>query len=127
MSTVAVRDRPLGWWGMLLLVATEATLFGVLLASYYYLRFEAGPAWPPEGIPEPKVVKNLWINAILVASSVPMLLAVRRILAGNLANTEENVIAWIRSPQQFEPRTAMPDGLSEDEARDVAAYLYCCT
>jgi cytochrome c1 len=35
------------------------------------------------------------------------------------------LIKWIRNPQQIEPGTAMPDlGVSEDEAGDIAAYLY---
>jgi cytochrome c2 len=34
------------------------------------------------------------------------------------------LIAWIRQPRQVRPDTAMPDlGLSENAARDIAAYL----
>jgi cytochrome c2 len=46
-------------------------------------------------------------------------------LAGVLENTPRNMVAWLRSPQKFVPRNAMPDiGLSEADARDIAAYLY---
>ncbi len=46
-------------------------------------------------------------------------------IAGELPNTPENLIRWVRSPESIEPKTAMPTiGLSEQEARDVAAYLY---
>jgi cytochrome c2 len=46
-------------------------------------------------------------------------------LAGVLENTPENMIAWLRHPQRFVPRGAMPDlGLDERDARDIAAYLY---
>jgi cytochrome c2 len=49
----------------------------------------------------------------------------RTYIAGELPNTPENLIRWVREPQAVEPRTAMPTlGLSEQEARDVAAYLY---
>lgn len=82
MSTLETRVRetpeaspPVGWWGMIGLIATEAALFGILLASYWYLRFQAGPEWPPEGIPEPKLVKPGWMTGLLIASSVPMVLA----------------------------------------------------
>jgi cytochrome c2 len=35
------------------------------------------------------------------------------------------MITWLRSPQHFEPATAMPQmGVSEADARDIAAYLY---
>ena len=49
----------------------------------------------------------------------------RTFIAGEVPNTPENLVQWVRSPQSIEPRTAMPTlGLSEQEARDVAAYLY---
>ena len=45
-------------------------------------------------------------------------------LAGNFANTPENLVHWILSPKSMKPATAMPDlGLDEKQARDVAAYL----
>ncbi len=49
----------------------------------------------------------------------------RTFIAGEVPNTPENLVLWVRSPQSIEPRTAMPAlGLSEQDARDVAAYLY---
>jgi cytochrome c2 len=49
----------------------------------------------------------------------------RTYIAGRLANTKTNLIRWIQNPQQVEPGTAMPDlGVSEDEASDIADYLY---
>jgi cytochrome c len=49
----------------------------------------------------------------------------RSSLAGRLPNTPENMIRWIRDPQSIERSTAMPNlGVSEAEARDMAAYLY---
>jgi cytochrome c len=49
----------------------------------------------------------------------------RTMIAGELPNSTENLVRWIRSPQSVEPGTAMPTlGLSDQEARDVAAYLY---
>ncbi len=37
---------PNGWWGMVVFVATEATLFGTLVGTYVYLRFQ-NAHWPP--------------------------------------------------------------------------------
>ncbi len=49
----------------------------------------------------------------------------RRYIAGNLINEPENLIFWIRFPQEVEPGTAMPDmGVEEPVARDMSAYLY---
>jgi mono/diheme cytochrome c family protein len=51
-------------------------------------------------------------------------LAQRRYLAGMLPNTEENLVRWIRFPQQVDPRSAMPDlGVGPQRARDIAAFL----
>lgn len=51
--------------------------------------------------------------------------AQRTFIAGEVPNSPANLVQWIRSPKSIEPGTAMPDlGLSEQEARDVAAYLY---
>jgi cytochrome c2 len=45
--------------------------------------------------------------------------------AGKLANTPDNLVGWIRSPQSLEPGGIMPDmGVTEADARDIAAYLY---
>jgi cytochrome c2 len=45
-------------------------------------------------------------------------------LAGILPNSPANLAAWIRSPRSFDPLTAMPDlGVSDSQARDMAAYL----
>jgi cytochrome c2 len=49
----------------------------------------------------------------------------RVFVGGVLPNTAQNLVAWIVDPPAFSPRTAMPvTGITEGEARDVAAYLY---
>ncbi len=54
-----------------------------------------------------------------------MLFGRRTFIAGELPNQPENLVRWLRSPKSVEPGTAMPElGLSEQDARDVAAYLY---
>jgi cytochrome c oxidase subunit I+III len=71
-------ERPSGWWGMWLLIATEATLFGVLIATYFYLRFHTSAAWPPDGLSKPAIIKPLIATLILVASSLPIAIAAQR-------------------------------------------------
>ncbi|MGL9622400.1 cytochrome c [Bradyrhizobium sp. U531] len=52
-------------------------------------------------------------------------LRARVYIAGVANNTPDNLIQWIVTPQAFSPRTAMPaTGITEKEARDVAAYFY---
>lgn len=51
--------------------------------------------------------------------------ASRIFIAGLLPNTPENLRRWIRAPQEVSPGNAMPDlGVTERDARDMAAYLY---
>lgn len=70
------RAMPSGWWGVLLFVCSEATLFGLMIASYFYLRFY-NAQWPPAGIDKPKVALPLVLTAILVSTAAPLFLAVR--------------------------------------------------
>jgi mono/diheme cytochrome c family protein len=48
----------------------------------------------------------------------------RVMLGGVLPNSPENLARWIRTPQAFAPLSAMPNlGVSEADARDIAAFL----
>jgi len=71
------------FWGMAMLVASEATLFGTFIGSYYYLRFGT-PHWPPTGTPEPRVVVPLILAGVLATTSLPMWLAARAVRRGGL-------------------------------------------
>lgn len=49
----------------------------------------------------------------------------RRYVAGMLENRPDNLIHWLEHPQSVVPGNAMPEmGISEAQARDIAAYLY---
>jgi len=51
--------------------------------------------------------------------------AYRTYIAGSLQNTPENLFRWITKPQEVVAGSAMPDlGVSDRQARDIAAYLY---
>ncbi|MEO7073021.1 MAG: cytochrome c oxidase assembly protein [Rhodanobacter sp.] len=51
--------------------------------------------------------------------------AQRGYIAGTLRNTPDHLILWLRKPQQVLPGNAMPDTvLGDQDARDIAAYLY---
>jgi cytochrome c len=52
-------------------------------------------------------------------------IATRAFLAGRQPNDPAHLIAWVQHPQAVEPGVGMPDvGLSDSEARNIAAYLY---
>ena len=72
---VARRRGPsVAFWGMAMLVASEVTLFGTFIGTYYYLRF-TNVHWPPPGTPEPRVVVPLIMAGVLATTSLPLQLA----------------------------------------------------
>jgi cytochrome c2 len=49
----------------------------------------------------------------------------RAYIAGVLPNTPDNMTRWIMNPQAVDSKTAMPFlGVTDQDARDIAAYLY---
>jgi cytochrome c len=70
-----------------------------------------------------------WIPGIRNARGMvgpPLMMFGRRtFIGGEVANTPDNLVQWIRNPQSIEAKTAMPNlGVSDQDARDIAAYLY---
>ncbi|HEX2204783.1 MAG TPA: c-type cytochrome [Longimicrobium sp.] len=52
-------------------------------------------------------------------------IAGRMYIAGRLTNTPDHLVQWIKDPTGVDSATAMPNvGLTEADARDIAAYLY---
>ena len=46
-------------------------------------------------------------------------------IAGGIPNVPPRLVAWLLDPPALKPGTAMPDvGLTEQEARHMAAFLY---
>jgi cytochrome c2 len=49
----------------------------------------------------------------------------RTYIAGFIRNSPDNMASWIEDPQKMLPGNAMPQmGISPDDARDIAAFLY---
>ncbi len=49
----------------------------------------------------------------------------RPYIAGHAGNSVENLVLFIQTPQAIRPNTAMPNlGVTNVDARDMAAYLY---
>ena len=48
----------------------------------------------------------------------------RRVVAGVLPNSPDNLRAWIQHPQEIEPGSLMPDlGVTDEDGDDIVAYL----
>ena len=77
-----VKGRSIAWWGMAVLIMTEAMIFATLLSSYVFLR-ASSKEWPLGDI-EPPELTVIWLfTAILLGSSGPMLFAEHGIRKGN--------------------------------------------
>jgi cytochrome c oxidase subunit I+III len=86
------RGVPASLLGMGTLIAAEGALFAMMVATYFYLRFK-NLHWPPPGIPEPKLVMPLVLLGVLLASVVPMRLAVRAARRGLVARARGLLLA----------------------------------
>lgn len=66
------------------------------------------------------------IDGATGAAAPPLVsFADRTTVAGEVANSPVQLVAWIMDPQAIKPGTAMPNlGVRAADARDIAAYLY---
>jgi heme/copper-type cytochrome/quinol oxidase subunit 3 len=76
LPPVAQGPRVTVWWGVLGLIAIEATVLGLLVAAYFYLR-QNFATWPPVGTAPPDLGWGTANVLVLVASVVPMYLTDR--------------------------------------------------
>lgn len=90
----APAGRTVGWWGMVMFVTTEATVFAVLLSSYFYVAFQL-PEWPPGDIKEPELLRPLIMTALLLPSSLPVMWAERGIKKGQRWRLRLGLIATL--------------------------------
>ena len=90
----AVARRPgrtRGYWGLVSLIATEATLFAGLLATYFFLR-ASSPAWPQGGLKPPDLTTISIFSLILVGSSVPVFVAESAIRRGRVRTMRAGLV-----------------------------------
>ena len=59
------------WWGVMGLMAIEATLMALTLTSYFYVRGNYR-AWPPFGLGTPATIFATALLAVMIASGVAM-------------------------------------------------------
>jgi len=85
LPTLVSGSRGTGWWGILLLLVIEGTVFSALIASYFYY-YSGAPEWPLGGFDPPKLLLPT-INAfILWTSVVPAYLADRAVRQGEIGH-----------------------------------------
>jgi cytochrome c oxidase subunit 3 len=74
LPPVAYGPRTTVWWGTVGLLAIEGTMFGLLVATYFYLRLDAA-RWPPGGTPAPALGAATTNVVLLLATLAPMIVA----------------------------------------------------
>lgn len=69
-----------GWWGMVAVIGTEASLFAYLLFSYFYVGAQTVGRWPPGG--PPPLTLAVVGSVLLVLGSVTMVWGEKGVRAG---------------------------------------------
>lgn len=89
----AARINPsmLGLWTF---IATEALFFGMLIASYLYLRVRAG-VWPPPDTPPRDLLVPIFNSVVLLSSGLTMHGAHLAMRQGNVAVLRGGILATI--------------------------------
>ncbi len=77
------RSYPTAWWGMAVVIMTEAMIFVILLASYLFLR-AASKQWPLGDIEVPDLKFALPFSFVLWGSSIPIFWAEASIRNGHV-------------------------------------------
>jgi cytochrome c oxidase subunit III len=81
MSVGSIERRASGWWGMLMLILTEAFLFAYLLFSYYYFAAQYGRPWLPSELPSFRL--SAPNTVILILSSIAVWFGERGVRQGS--------------------------------------------
>lgn len=76
LPTHAFGHRAPLWWGVILMVAIEATAMGLLLVSYFYVRGNYD-VWPPTPL-SPAVFRLAVIEALILGASFPAMVICAR-------------------------------------------------
>ncbi len=90
-SSFRVNPSMLGLW---VFITTEALFFGMLMASYLYLRVRAG-VWPPPGTPPRDLMVPIFNTAVLLSSGLTMHGAHLSMRQGNTAVLRGGILATI--------------------------------
>jgi heme/copper-type cytochrome/quinol oxidase subunit 3 len=69
-----------GWWGMITVIGTEASLFAYLLFSYFYVGAQTVGQWPPKGPPALELASAG--SVLLILGSVTMWWGEKGVRAG---------------------------------------------
>lgn len=113
------RTHPPGFWGMVILIVTEATVFGALLSAYFFVR-ATSDAWPQGGILPPELSRISVFTAVLLASSLPLVWGERAIRRGRVGQLRVALLVSFVMGLAFVVNQAFEFGGLEFSASDNA-------
>lgn len=88
------------WWGNALLLCIETTMFGLLVATYFYIHMNY-TSWPPPRPvnsnyrPDPKLAVATINLLIILASVVPMVIVDKACLRRDLRRVQRGMLAMV--------------------------------
>lgn len=85
--------RSHSWWGMVVLLLVDGTIFANLVFTYFFLWTVAPDGWPPAGMQVPDLASSLWVAAAWGASSAVMIAADRLLSRGASARLFDLLLA----------------------------------
>jgi heme/copper-type cytochrome/quinol oxidase subunit 3 len=67
LPNVALGSEATIWWGNMLLFAIEGSMFAMVVATYFYLRYQV-TVWPPPGADRPSILWPTLTALLLIAA-----------------------------------------------------------
>lgn len=90
LPPVAFKTRTTLFWAAMGIVMIEGTMFGLLIATYFYVRLSMD-SWPPPGIAFPGLVLPSIELLLLIASCVPAYLATEAAIRNDVRAVRRNL------------------------------------
>lgn len=91
LPEVDVKSSALLWWGNVLMLVIEGTLFAMVVATYFYVRSDV-VIWPPPTVEMPGLVLPTIALALFLLSVIPMVIADKAALKMNRARTRLGLV-----------------------------------
>jgi heme/copper-type cytochrome/quinol oxidase subunit 3 len=85
------RGYSTAWWGMVVLIMTEAMIFLALLSAYFFVR-AGSKEWPLGGIEVPELPRTIIFTVILLGSSIPIFWMEHALFRGHMRQVEAGLL-----------------------------------
>jgi heme/copper-type cytochrome/quinol oxidase subunit 3 len=85
------RGYSTAWWGMVVLIMTEAMIFLALLSAYFFVR-AGSKEWPLGGIEVPELPRTIVFTVILLGSSIPIFWMEHALFRGHMRQVEAGLL-----------------------------------